>query len=154
MKRLIGPALVAGLCAGAALSDPHGSFRAPLNDPSDRAAIEQIEREMGDAMVALDLDKLGQMYAEDFVSLSSSGKLITKEKMMTDFRSGTDRLVSYALGPIDVQVLGNVAVGHGSVTEKRFRNGKEDNSEAVWMDLFEKRAGKWVVVRSEGAVVK
>ena len=43
---------------------------------------------------------------------------------------------------MDVQMFGNVAVVHGSVTEKRIRDGKDTSSEFVWMDLFEKRAGK------------
>jgi hypothetical protein len=55
---------------------------------------------------------------------------------------------------MDVQVLGNVAVGHGSVTEKRIWDGKDISGEGVWMDLLEKHAGKWVIVRSEGAFVK
>jgi hypothetical protein len=55
---------------------------------------------------------------------------------------------------MDVQVFGNVAAVHGSVTETRIRDGKDTSGEFVWMDLLEKRAGKWVVVRSAGARVK
>jgi hypothetical protein len=55
---------------------------------------------------------------------------------------------------MDVQVFGNVAVAPGSVTEKRTRDGKDVSGESVWMDLLEKRAGKWVVVRSGSASVK
>jgi hypothetical protein len=51
-------------------------------------------------------------------------------------------------------VFGNVAVVHGSTTEKRIRDGKDASGEFVWMDLLEKRAGKWVVVRSAGSRVK
>jgi hypothetical protein len=45
-------------------------------------------------------------------------------------------------------------VVHGSVTEKRIRDGKDTSGQVVWMDLLEKREGKWVVVRSAGAKVK
>jgi hypothetical protein len=109
---------------------------------------------MGDAMVAVDTDKLNQIFADDWAIVGKSGKIVTKESLLRDFKSGKDRLVSYELGPMDVQVLGNVAVGHGSVTEKRIRDGKDVSGEGVWTDLFEKRAGKWVVVRSGGAFVK
>jgi hypothetical protein len=47
-----------------------------------------------------------------------------------------------------------VAAAHGSVTEKRSLDGKDTSGEFVWMDLFEKRGGKWVIVRSAGARVK
>jgi len=55
---------------------------------------------------------------------------------------------------MDVQVFGNVAVAYGSVAEKSMRDGKDTSGESVWMDLLEKRDGKWVVVRSAGARVK
>jgi hypothetical protein len=55
---------------------------------------------------------------------------------------------------MDVQVFGNVAAAHGSVTEARSRDGKDTSGEFVWMDLLEKRGGKWAIVRSAGARVK
>jgi ketosteroid isomerase-like protein len=125
----------------------------PSNDPADIAAIKQVGRDMGDAMVAGDIDKLNQIYADDWASIGSSGKVITKEALLHDFKSFHHKLESYELGPIDVQVFGDVAVAHGGVTEKRFRDGKDVSGELVYMDLLKKRAGKWVVVRSAGARV-
>jgi ketosteroid isomerase-like protein len=126
----------------------------PSNDPAVIAAVTKVERDMGDAMVAVDIDKLNQIFADDWAAVGISGKTITKEKVVQGFKSGNDKLVSYELGPIDVQVFGDVAVAHGGVTEKRIRDGKDDSGEGVWMDLLEKRAGKWVVLRSASANVK
>jgi len=131
-----------------------GAAPAASKDPAVIEAVRRVERDMGDAMVAVDIDRLNQIFADDWVTIGSSGKIITKEKVLEDFRSGKDKLVSYENGPIDVQVFGDVAVAHAGVTEKRIRDGKDDSGESVWMDLLEKRAGKWVVVRSAGASVK
>jgi ketosteroid isomerase-like protein len=128
------------------------SGAARRNDPGDIAAIKKIGRDMGDAMVAADVDKLNQIYADDWAIVGSSGKVVTKEKILGDFKSGADKLVSYELGPIDVQVLGQIAVAHGTVKEKRVRDGKDVSGEGVYMDFLEKRAGKWVVVRSGGKI--
>jgi len=126
----------------------------PSKDPTVIESIKQVERDMGDAMVAVDIDKLNQIFADDWADVGTSGKIITKEKVLQGFKSGNDKLVSYGVGPIDVQVFGDVAVAHGGVTEKRIRDGKDDSGEVLYMDLLEKRAGKWVVVRSESAMVK
>ena len=115
---------------------------ARLNDPGDIAAIKQIGTDMGDAMVAVDIDKLNQIYADDWAIVSSSGKVVTKENILSGFKSGADKLISYELGPIDVQVLGEIAVAHGTVKEKRVRNGKDVSGEGVYMDFLEKRSGK------------
>jgi ketosteroid isomerase-like protein len=155
MKKLTVLFLFACVYVGLVLANSqHTPFQAPFNDPADVATVRQIEREMGDAMVAVDIDKLNQIYADDWADITSSGRIITKEKILQDFKSGKNKLVSFELGPIDVQVLGNVAVAHGGVSEKRFWDGKDFSGEVLFMDLLEKRAGKWVVVRTEGAPVK
>jgi len=123
-------------------------------DANDIAVIKQISVDMGDAMVAADTGKLNQIFSDDWVSVGSSGKVVTKESVLSGFKSGTDRLEAYELGPIDVQVFGAVAVAHGGVTEKRNRNGQKTDGQFVWMDLLEKRDGKWRVVQSAGRRVK
>lgn len=132
-----------------------GDAPVPSNDPAAIEAVKQLEQDMGNAMVAGDIDKLNQIFADDWATIGiTSGKMITKAKVLHDFKSGRDKLVSFENGPIDVQVFGDVAVAHAGVTEKRIRDGKDDSGESVYMDLLEKRAGKWVVVRSAAASVK
>jgi ketosteroid isomerase-like protein len=124
------------------------------SDPSVVDTIKQLEQDMGNAMVAGDIDKLNQIYADDFATVGSSGKVITKETLLADFKSFHDKLEWFENGPMVVQVFGNVAVACASVKEKKTRDGKDTSGEFVWMDLLEKRAGKWVVVRSAGARLK
>jgi len=122
-------------------------------DASDVDAVKQVEQTMGSAMVAGNVDKLNQIYADNFATIGSDGKVITKQTLLTDFESFHDKLEWFENGPMDVQVFGNVAVAQGSVKEKRSRNGKDTSGEFAWMDLLEKRTGKWVVVRSAAARV-
>jgi ketosteroid isomerase-like protein len=127
---------------------------APASDSTDVDAIKQIGQDMGNAMVAGDIEKLNQIFADDWATVASSGKIVTKETMLTDFKSFHDKLEWFENGPIDVQVFGNVAVANATVKEKRTRDGKDTSGEFVWVDLLEKRAGKWVVLRTAGARLK
>jgi len=127
---------------------------APAGDPTAVDTIKQLEQDIGNAMVAGDIDKLNQIYADDWATVGSSGKVITKEALLSDFKSFHDKLEWFENGPMDVQVFGNVAIACASVKEKRTRDGKDTSGEFVWVDLLEKRAGKWVVVRSAGARLK
>jgi ketosteroid isomerase-like protein len=140
--------------AAASVLAPAGSAQTRWNDPAVVKTLEQIERDMGQAMVTVDIDKLDRIYADDWTSIGASGTVVTKEKVLRDFRSAADRLEAFELGPMDVQVKGTVAVVHGSVTETRTRDGKDVGGEYVWMDLMEKRNGTWVVIRSAGAKVR
>jgi len=149
MKILIASFLLACVCVDPVQAGPPQ----PSKDPADINAVTQVAQDMGDAMVRVDIDKLNQIYADDFATISS-GKIISKKDLLRNFESFHDKLESFEVGPLDVQVFGNVAVVHGSVTEKRTRDGKDTSGEFVWMDLLERRAGKWVVVRSAGTRVR
>ena len=150
MKKLITSIVFASMGIGVSAAQPPKASQ----DPSDIAAIKQISQDMGDAMVHADIDRLNQIYADDFVTVGRSGKVITKADLLTNFKSFHDKLESFENGPIDVQVFGNVAVANGSVTEERVRDGKSASGEFIWVDLLEKRDGRWQVVRSAGSRVK
>ena len=151
MNTLVTSILFCSLCAGASVA---GAPQQPSNDPADINAIKKLEQDMGDAMVRVDTNRLGLIYADDFATIGSSGKIITKKDLVGNFEGFHDKLVSFENGPVEVQVFGSVAVAHASVTEQRIRDGKDVSGEFVWMDLLEKRAGKWVVLRSVGSRLK
>ena len=150
MQKFVGAVLFTSLCAGLVLAQP---LEAPSNDPAAVDAVKQVGQDMGDAMVAVDIDKLNQIFADDWATVDSSGKIFTKASLLSDFESFHDKLEWFENGPTDVQVFGDVAVAQGSVKEKRSRNGKDTSGQFLWMDLLKKRAGKWAVVRSAGARV-
>jgi ketosteroid isomerase-like protein len=150
MKTIVTTALLACVCVGLV------SANTPA--PSSKSAnvvdtLEQLEQDLGDAIVAVDVQKLNQILADDWEAIGLSGKLATKESMLANLKSGKDRLESFENGSMDVKVFGNVAAVHGNVTEKRTWDGKDTSGEFVWMDLLEKRGDKWVIVRSAGTRV-
>jgi ketosteroid isomerase-like protein len=128
--------------------------QAQPKDTSDVDTVKQLEQDIGNALVAGDIDKLNQIYADDWATVVSSGRVVTKETLLSDLKPLHDKLKWFENGPMDVQVFGNVALACASVKEKRTRDGKDTSSESVWVDLLEKRAGKWVVVRGAGARLK
>ena len=69
MKRLIASVLFACVCIGSVLAD---SPKAQSRDPADIEAVKQLEEGMGKAMMAGDIDKLNQIYADDFATFGSS----------------------------------------------------------------------------------
>jgi ketosteroid isomerase-like protein len=151
MKKLIGAVLFACVCVGLVLARP---AEAPSESPSVADTLKQLEQDFGDAIKAVDANKLNQILADDWVNLGGGGRILTKEGFLRDLKSGNDKLESFELGPMDVKVLGNVAVVQGSATEKRTTGGQDSSGESVWMDVFVKSGDKWVIVRSHSAKVK
>src|SRR3982751_157190 len=105
----VASALFACVCAGVALAGP-SETSSKQAVAADVAAIRQLGKDMGDAMISGDTDKLKQIFAEDWNSVGSSGKVMTREDFLRNHLSGNQKLEAFDLGPIDVQVLGNSAV--------------------------------------------
>src|SRR5438094_10609545 len=139
MQKFVGAVLFTSLCAGLVLAQP---LEAPSNDPAAVNAVKQVGQDMGDAMVAVDIDKLNQIFADDWATVDSSGKIFTKASLLSDSKSGKHKLEWFEIGPMDVQVFGDVAVVQASVTEKIGREWSGTRGQFLWMDLIKKRTGK------------
>jgi len=151
MRTFFGVLVLAGSCL---VPQVARAAEAPAAESGEVETLKRLGQQMGDAMVARDIATLDRIFADDWVSVGSSGKVVTKETVLQAFKSGTDTLESFVLGPMDVLVLGNMAAVRGSVTETRRRDGKDVSGELLYMDLLEKRAGTWVVIRSTGVRLK
>jgi ketosteroid isomerase-like protein len=154
MKKVVGTVLLTLLCVGLALAQtqtpPAGTM---TKAPSVSNGIKQLELDWENAMKSGDLDKLSAIIADDWVGIGQDGKE-TKASFLAEYKSGASKIESFEMGPMDVKVLGNVAVCQGSDTEKSTSKGKDTSGKWVWMDVFVNRGGKWVAVRSETTMVK
>lgn len=149
MVKLFGVVLLVGTC----FSPLHA--QAPKPAASGAAeAVKQLEQDWSNAQKAHDIDKLNQIIADDWAGLGSDGAKSTKKQFLDDVKSGVNKLDSFEIGPMDVKVIGSIAVVQGSDTEKSSNKGKDTSGKWVWMDVFVNRDGKWQAVRSQSAMVK
>jgi ketosteroid isomerase-like protein len=155
MKKLVTVLVSVGTFAGLAFGQASAKPAAtPAKAPSVSQIVKQLERDWVEAAKASDADKLGQILADDWVSISPDGAKQTKQSDLADVKSGASKLESFEFGPMEVKVLGNAAVVQGSDTEKSTSKGKDSSGKYVWTDVFAKIDGKWQAVRSQSAMVK
>jgi hypothetical protein len=150
MRRLIGVALFCCACAGAAWA----------GEPSDASGItdtlKQRVQDWENATRARDIHAISQIEADDWRSVEANGSVWTKEMDLNDLKSN-GKHVRGVLGPIDVKVLSNdIAVVQGTLTEEPAAGEAMAGPPKTYayMDVFVKREGEWVVVRSQAAKVK
>jgi len=136
----------------ACFSPTYGQAKSQASGTAD--AIKQLERDWVNAQKAGDVAKLGQILADDWMGLGFDGTKTTKKQSLDNIKSGANKLESFEIGPMDVQVIGTTAIVQGSDTEKSSFKGKDTSGKWVWMDVFVMRDGKWQAVRSQSAMVK
>jgi uncharacterized protein (TIGR02246 family) len=153
MKNFLGALLIVYAGFGLAFADTPAPAAAGKGE-SVSQLIMQLERDWADAMKAGDADKVSAIMADDWTAIGYDGSKATKKSLLADVKAGKDKVESIEIGPMDVKVLGSVAVVQGSDTEKSVSNGKDSSGKWVWTDVFVKRDGKWLAVRSHNAMVK
>ncbi len=148
MKILVG-ALLTMWVGSMTLADSPAPVRVAATG-GERAAetLKQLERDWAAAEQAGDSDKIGRIVADDWTGVESDGSRLTKLQLLEHIKGSKHTTMSVALGPMDVKVLGNVAVVQGSDVET---GTASSGGEEVWMDVFANRDGKWVAVRSQSS---
>jgi ketosteroid isomerase-like protein len=147
MTRFLGVVLLAAAC----FSPAYGQAKSPA---AIADAVKQLERDWANAQKTGDVSRLGQILADDWMGLGYDGTRSTKKQNLDSIKAGASKIVSFEMGPMDVQVIGTVAIVQGGDTEKSSYKGKDTSGKWVWMDVFVLRDGKWLAVRSESAMVK
>jgi len=151
IKSTVGALLT--ICIGAiALADTRVPTNTPIAEGESTAeTLKQLERDWAVAIKAGDGEQIGRILGDDWIEVSNDGRKLTREQLIAGVKSGRVKVESIEFGPLDVKVLGDVAVVQGSHVEKSTTNGQRISGEVVWMDVFANRNGKWVVVRSQSA---
>ena len=117
--------------------------------PDTSQTIRRLEQDWFSAMKSADTAKMDQIIADDWLDWSPNGARVTKAEELKSFKSGESKMSSYAIGPVDVIVVGTIAIAQGSDTEKSSYRGKDTSGKWVWTDVFVKRDGEWQAVRSQ-----
>jgi ketosteroid isomerase-like protein len=111
--------------------------------------IADLEAALGQAMIQRDVATLSKLVADDWTIQSASGTMGTKAGFIEDVRSGTLVVKSFKLHDVHVRVLGNVAFVQGFDDEDSSYKGAASKGTYNWLDVWEKRDGRWVSLATQ-----
>ena len=128
----------------------------PAQKSTAEATIREIEDKWEASVMRHDPSVAQAYLADDFRGISSQGKVMTKSKLLAEFKKDTDTYSSAKNGKVDVRVFGGqFAVATGVSTEAgKSKEGKEFKRSFRWTDAWVLRNGKWQCVASQAMLVK
>ena len=132
-----------------AVSDAGG----PLNDAGQ---LLYLEMEWSDADKRGDVAWFERNFADDFYSISTmTGKLNTKAEELAEIRNRKEMFDSAVASDMDVRVEGNTGIITGVYHLKgRDEKGQPLDRRLRYTDVYVKRDGRWLVLASQGTMIK
>jgi ketosteroid isomerase-like protein len=140
MKRMIGLFAVCILltCVAAA-----------MDVPAAEKTINDSEAALGVAMIHKDITTLDKLVGDDWTIQSESGTMGTKASFIDDVRSGALVVRSFRLHDVHVRVLGDVAFVQAFDDEVSSYKGKDNSGTYNWLDVWQRREGRWVSIATQ-----
>jgi len=97
-----------------------------MTGSDDSNAILEIERRRRAALVAVDLDELDRLFAEDLIHVHSTGMKHTKAELLRHIEQKR-AFLAIDRGDLQIRVEGPIAVITGTITNRmRSRDGKAE----------------------------
>jgi len=115
----------------------------PCDD--DVAAIRELERQRGEALVAGKYEELGELLADDLVHIHATGQIENKATYLAGIRANLDFL-KVSRASLDVRCYGDVAIANG-VLEQTVRvraNNAVAEMRAATTQVWVRRNGRWL----------
>lgn len=118
-----------------------------LKDVSpDEAALMEIEREWGKALLAGDTMAMDRFVAPEWTLTNPMGYVETKAEADAALRSGDLDFESMTPQDLKVKVYGDTAIVTGQSYDKAKYKGKDVSGTYRFTDVFVKRDGKWMAI--------
>lgn len=113
----------------------------------------KVENDWNTAFMKHDAKALETLYATEYHATGSNGKIYNKAdgiKVDTDPKSV---VTSAVISDAKVHLYGQLAVVTGLNSIKATNDGKDDNGDYRFTDVFVKRDGRWQCVATQGTKV-
>ena len=116
--------------------------------PAQQQLID-TEAAWSKAMVQKDTTAIAGIIGDDWMGQNDGGKIEDKTGFLNDVKSGAIAVASMSNHDVHVRLMRNIAIVQGMDDEKSSYKGKDGSGTYSWMDVFEKRGGKWVAIASQ-----
>ena len=118
----------------------------PTPSENPEPAIRKLVTERDQAIQGADVATIDRIYADDYISTSSSGLMRTKAQVIEDFKSGALKIESISSDDVNVRQHGDTVIVTGRMTSKGKDRDREVSGENRFTQVYVRKNGRWQLV--------
>jgi uncharacterized protein (TIGR02246 family) len=112
----------------------------------DAAIVEKLNEDWIHSYPTHDTATLSRIFAEDMIMITPKGSRMSKRDVLASVASQGQQILSARVDKVQVKLLGNVALVMAEASFVTVDHGKEAPGRTNYLDVYEKRNGKWVAI--------
>jgi ketosteroid isomerase-like protein len=114
---------------------------------NDAETLKKLNADWIASYVTKDTVTMSRIFADDLVLTNPAGKIFYKQDILKGVMSPGQQFISSKVDTVSVRLLGtNVGVINAQVTGTVKANGETSTFRTNYMDVYEKRHGRWYAV--------
>jgi ketosteroid isomerase-like protein len=120
----------------------------------DIAELKRLNEAWIGAYPKKDSATLGNILAPDFTVINAFGKKLTRSDVLNNTIRNESGMTSAKVDSVDVRIIGIVGLLTAKASFTFMDQGKEVLSQTSYLDVYEKRNGKWVAIAAHVTLLK
>jgi hypothetical protein len=109
----------------------------------DSELLKKLNEEWISSYPTKDTLKMNSIFADDFVLINPSGVKMTKRDIFSNLAHSTNPVLTAKVDSVEIRLFHNIGIVNAKASFT-FKSGEAGKT--CYMDVYEKRAGKWVAV--------
>ncbi|HTD39293.1 MAG TPA: nuclear transport factor 2 family protein [Mucilaginibacter sp.] len=112
----------------------------------DEKMIKKLNEDWIASYVTKDTATMSRIFANDLVLVNPAGKKFYKKDILKGVVAPGQEYLSSKVDSADVRLFGNVGIINAKITVAMKSDGKTSIIKTCYMDVYEKRNGRWYAV--------
>ena len=112
----------------------------------DAETLKKLNADWIASYVTRDTAKMSSIFANDLVLINPSGKKYHKQDILKSVMNPAQKFLSTHVDSVDVRLFGNIGIINAKTSATVKAEGKTTTSKVCYMDVYEKRKGRWYAV--------
>ncbi len=112
----------------------------------DEVVLKKLNESWINAYPNRDTATLNRILAADFILINPAGTKMTKAAVLHNTAFSQNQILTAKVDTVEVRLLHDVGIVNAKASFTFKSGDKETSGKTCYMDVYEKRAGKWVAV--------
>lgn len=113
---------------------------------ADINTVKKLNEDWIHSYPGKDTATMARILADDLIMITPNGSRIGKADILKNMTSPSQQIKTTKVDKADVRLVGNAALVFAEASFVTVDNGKEVTGRTSYLDIYEKRNGRWVAI--------